>query len=92
MRGLFEDVRERVMVYYSAQNFAQASPQMAATLENPNKPEELILLDDLNGLRMSFLDGGYVDQPWLLMQLLMAASQARELSYSASRDAVNPSN
>ncbi len=79
------------MVYYSAQNFAQASPQMAATLENPSKPEELILLDDLNGLRMSFLDGGYVDQPWLLMQLLMAAAQARELSYTASRDAVSPS-
>ena len=77
------------MVYYSGLNFAQASPQMAATQENPIKPEELILLDDLNGLKMSFLGGGYVDQPWLLMQLLIAAIQARELSYS-SQAAVTP--
>lgn len=71
------------MVFYSALNFAQASPQMAATLENPSKPEELMLLDDLTGLRMSFLDGAYVDQPWLITQMLMAAAQARELSYSS---------
>ena len=77
------------MVYYSSISFAQASPQMAATQESPSKPEELILLDDLHGLRMSFLDGGYVDQPWLVMQLLMTAAQARELSYS-SQAAVTP--
>ena len=71
------------MVYHSGLNYAQASPQMAATLENPSKPEELILLDDLYGLRMSFLDGAYVDQPWLVTQMLMAAAQARELSYSS---------
>lgn len=78
VQELLEGIRERVMVYYSAMNYAQASPEMAATLERPHKPEELILLDDLFGLSMSILQGGYVDQPWLVTQMLIAAAQARE--------------
>lgn len=85
VQELFEDVRERVMVYYSLLNMAQTSPQMAATLESPSKPEELILLDDLFGLSMPLVEGGYIDQPWLVTQLLIAAAQARELSHHKSQ-------
>jgi hypothetical protein len=90
VRELLEDIRERVLVYYSNLNWAQASPQIAATQENPSKPEELILLDDLGALGLPFKDGGYIDQPWLLMQMLTVAAQARSLSYS-SRESVTAS-
>jgi len=63
---------------------------MAETLERPNKPEELTLLDDLLGLGIPFVDGGYVNQPWILIQQLAVAAQARE-TVSASRKMVTPS-
>jgi hypothetical protein len=90
VRELLEDIRERVLIYYSNLNWAQASPQIAATQENPSKPEELILLDDLGALKLPFVGGGYVDQPWLLMQMLTVAAQARQLAYQ-SRDEVTAS-
>lgn len=79
------------MVYYSGLSYAQASPQMAQTQERPIKPEELVLLDDLTGLRMSFLDGGYIDQPWLLVNILAAAAQAREMSHVVTQAVTTPS-
>jgi hypothetical protein len=91
VRRLLDEIRENVLAFYSYQNFKQASPQMAALQEAPSKPGELILLDDLSGLRMPFVGGGYVDQPWLLIQLMAAAAQAREVSYQSLSSTAPPS-
>jgi hypothetical protein len=68
------------MVYYSQLSYAQASPEMAKVVERPSKPEELVLIDDLFGLNMSLVDGAYVDQPWLVTQLMIEAVRTREMS------------
>ncbi len=57
------------------------SPELAATEPEAPKPPELSLLDELTAMGMKFADGGYINQPWLLMKSLEAAAAGKGLFF-----------
>ena len=85
VRVSLEDIRERVYAYYGQQALASASPDLAALDPVVSVPEELVLADTLFALHTTLVDGGYLQQPWLLMQMLEAAVTARSL-YTGSME------
>jgi hypothetical protein len=79
VRQALEEIKERVYAYYGYVSLVASSPDLAR-LETPvPEPEELILADTLFALHTTVVDGGYLHQPWLLMQMLEAAVTARSL-------------
>ncbi len=70
------------MGYYSHESYKIQSPTMAALEPEVERPEELDLLESLHQLGMKFTDGGYIQQPWLLMKTLEAAASAKNLFLS----------
>ena len=70
-----------MFAYYSHQAFKATSPQLAATEPDVPRPPELGLLEELTVLGMKFAGGGYINQPWLLMQTLGAAAAGKGLFF-----------
>jgi hypothetical protein len=82
---LLYDIRESVMGYYSHESYKLQSPEMAALEPEVERPEELNLLESLRQLGMRFTEGGYVQQPWLLMKTLEAAENGKSLFLEQQR-------
>ena len=83
---LLYDIREAVMGYYSHESFKLQSPALAATEQDVERPEELDLLESLHQLGMKFTDGGYIQQPWLLMKTLEAAASGKNMFLNQTRN------
>lgn len=66
-----------MLTYYSYQNLRSNSPDLAALEIAPKKPEELSLYETLMSMNMPFQEGGYIDQPWIIMQAIKTAAGAR---------------
>jgi len=74
-------IRESVFGYYAHESFKATSPEMAKLEPSVPKPSELSLLESLTNLGMKFTDGGYVQQPWLLLKSLEAAAAGKGMFY-----------
>lgn len=73
------DLKDRVFAYYGHLSLKKTSPALAATEPEVPFPEELALADTLFALHAMPVSGGYLNQPWLLMQILEAAVTARTM-------------
>jgi hypothetical protein len=82
---LLYEIREAVMGYYGHESYKIQSPEMAALEKEVERPEELDLLESLRQLGMRFTEGGYVQQPWLLMKTLEAAEDGKSLFLKQQR-------
>lgn len=67
------------MAYLSDRAYKATNPQLAAIEPDVPKPEELSLLDSLMALGVMPKEGGYFDQPWLLIKSLEAAASAKNM-------------
>ncbi len=65
------------MAYYAHQGLANTSPDLAALEIPPDKPEELVLFETLVALNIPFQSGGYIDQPWIIMQAIETAGGSK---------------
>lgn len=72
-------VRDNVFAYLAHLSYKQESPMMAQLDEAPDRPEELDLLTTLDTLGTRFAPGGYINQPWILVQHLEAAMAGRAM-------------
>jgi len=78
-----EGVQDRVLDYFTTNEYRSAMPGYAQ-MEGDNqrvveKPEELILAETLIATGQTFLSGGYVDQPWIIMKVCETALTAKAL-------------
>ncbi len=67
------------MAYLGDRSYKAQYPDMATIDPDVPKPEELSLLDSLMALGVMPKEGGYFDQPWLLIKSLEAAASAKNM-------------
>jgi hypothetical protein len=74
-----ELLRESVFGFYGNMAMRAADPEAAAMLQAEPKPEALTLLETLLVSHAQPKAGGYLDQPWLLMQFIEVAGTAKAM-------------
>jgi len=74
-RGIVEEIEQQVQDYYGYLN----ELRLGASNKVPVKPDILTALETLEKFGMKIVDGGFYDQPAIIIELLEVARNSKEM-------------